>query len=107
MYESPIRLVEQISSDISKQKENDIYNVVCKYAVDVNKEELLHALQYDRDQYNKGYKDGHDDCLGDLIKYLKEHSFLCDPGNGHSFMAIDMDGLAEEFFDKKRVLWGG
>ena len=103
MYESPIRLVEQISSDISEHKENDIYNIVCKYAVDVNKEELLKALQYDRGQYEKGYKDGYDDCLGDFMKYLKENSFLCDPGNGHSFTAIDMDSLEEEFFDKKKV----
>lgn len=55
MYETPIRI---IMADTEHVLEDEIYRAIQKYAVDVNKEELLKALQYDRDQYNKGYQDG-------------------------------------------------
>ena len=31
------------------------------YDINVNKEELIKALKYDRDQYEKGYDDGYDE----------------------------------------------
>jgi hypothetical protein len=33
------------------------------------------------------------DTVQKFAKYLKEYSFMCDPGNGHSFYAIDIDEL--------------
>ena len=38
--------------------ENEVLKAVWNIGVDVNKEELLKALKYDRDQYNEGYQDG-------------------------------------------------
>ena len=55
MYEPIINL---IVGEMSYEMEGEIYRAIQKYAVDVNKEELLKALRYDRDQYNKGYQDG-------------------------------------------------
>lgn len=47
--------------------------------VDINKDELIRALQYDRNQYEKGYHDGVHDALaeGNLLvdlmsEYIKE-----------------------------------
>lgn len=61
MYDSPITVFEQIPniiSEINNQKDNLVYEAVAKVGVDVDKDELVKALQYDREQYSKGYSDG-------------------------------------------------
>lgn len=59
MYENPIQeTVEKICTQISKQKEEHLMaQVECSIGYRVDREELLKALRYDRDQYEKGYKD--------------------------------------------------
>ena len=54
MYKSPIDI---IYGQIETQMEGDILRAVQKYGINVDKEELIRALQYDREQYNKGYAD--------------------------------------------------
>ena len=59
MYESPIAIVlrrmsQKIEDDIMKA----VQEVCVEVGVSVDKEELIKALQYDRDQYEKGYLDG-------------------------------------------------
>lgn len=81
MYESPIEVIQK---NIEMQMENGIYKAVTKVGINVDKEELLKALNYDRRQYDKGYTDGWDahtksvirckDCKyhyvdGDNVKY--------------------------------------
>lgn len=55
MYDSPIRLAV---SKMTAQFDDDIYNAVVKAGIDVDKDELVRALNYDRSQYEKGYRDG-------------------------------------------------
>lgn len=55
MYDSPIEL---FISEIQEKFENGIFEAVQRFDVDVNREELLRALKYDRDQYYKGFSDG-------------------------------------------------
>ena len=60
MYESPIKLNEigtHISEGIAKATDEYIFAQV-NMVVDVDKEELIKALSYDRNQYQKGYADG-------------------------------------------------
>ena len=60
MYESPITIVTQkLHKAISEQYDDYIMATVEK-ALDceVNKEELIKALNYDRNQYEKGVRDG-------------------------------------------------
>lgn len=54
MYESPIILIEQ---QIASSLDNDIFKMIVNIGVDVDKGELIRALQYDRNQYEKGYAD--------------------------------------------------
>lgn len=54
LYDSPIKLFQ---SDLKTQIENGIFKAVQEVGIDVNKEELIKALQYDRNQYDKGYSD--------------------------------------------------
>lgn len=58
-YESPItRIARQIMEQETKQEEEALLcSVKTAVGFDVNKEELLKALNYDRDQYRQGYRD--------------------------------------------------
>ena len=53
-YKSPIEL---ITSQYCSSIEDAIYQSVLKVGIDVDKEELLKALEYDSGQYQKGYDD--------------------------------------------------
>jgi len=53
-YKSPIEL---IMSDMQIRMEGEICKAVQNVGVNVDKDELLKALQYDRNQYQKGYDD--------------------------------------------------
>ena len=55
MYKSP---VEIITKQMNTQVEEHIFNAIQEVAVNVDKEELIKALQYDRNQYEQGYMDG-------------------------------------------------
>lgn len=58
MYESPISLkIEEFVDNVQRATQNQILYKV-REIVDVDREELIRALKYDRDQYYKGFKDG-------------------------------------------------
>lgn len=63
MYESPIKIIEEIANQVNMELEGNILKVVRRVNVDVDEEELLKALQYDRDQYRKGFADGKRDAV--------------------------------------------
>lgn len=60
-YESPIEITEMVNKmcdQIVEEKENQIVAFIREqYHVDCNREELIKALNYDRQQYEKGYED--------------------------------------------------
>ena len=64
MYKSPIELlVSDIQNQIVKQQDEGIYKAFLHYVPIVDKEELIRALNYDRQQYQKGYLDGKTDAV--------------------------------------------
>lgn len=71
MYESPISIwVDKMQT----QMEDDVVKAVQRYHINVDKDELVKALRYDRDQYEKGY----DDCrrsflLGKRGEWIDEY----------------------------------
>lgn len=74
-YESPIRIIEK---GLSIQMEDDVMKVVKSYSVDVNREELIKALKFDRDQYVKGYNDGKNYRLHSSVKPIfYEDIWIC------------------------------
>ena len=58
MYKSPINVVY---GKMRTTIENDIIKAVQDVGIDVDKEELIRALEYDRNQYDAGYADGYAD----------------------------------------------
>lgn len=78
MYKSPITLItEQIQKTIIEQEENDIYRAVQKYEINVDKDELIKALKYDRRQYEKGYEDALNKIKANLIEKLRAKQRGC------------------------------
>lgn len=60
-YQSPISLeidIERIADEIITNRDEAIVKYVNKIGVTVEKDELIKALKYDREQYEKGYADG-------------------------------------------------
>lgn len=59
MYESPIvTYMQEMHNQIMNERENAITAQISEsIGVDVDKDELIKALQYDRQQYDKGYAD--------------------------------------------------
>ena len=55
MYESPI---DVFYNDIVTKLEDGVLKAVRDVGITVDKEELIKALQYDRDSYRRGYMDG-------------------------------------------------
>lgn len=74
MYESPIqRIVGEMQTRMMQQEEDSMMMQVRQqvgYAVD--KEELLKALQYDREQYRKGYSDALETIKEKIKEEIKE-----------------------------------
>ena len=68
-YESPIELlISDIRHQIIEQQDEQIYQAVMEIIPNINREELLKALAYDRDQYDRGYEDGRRDALKELLR---------------------------------------
>ena len=59
-YESPISIaIAKMQDENNEQLENECMLVIKeKIGIDVNKDELIKALNYDRAQYEKGFRDG-------------------------------------------------
>lgn len=77
MYESPVNLIyHDIETQIIQQQEQTILNAISGCDIVVDKEELIKAINYDRNQYSKGYKDGVNDVL-DKIRIEIEHMIPC------------------------------
>ena len=54
MYESPIDI---IYSNMQMKLENEVFKAIQNVGINVDKDELIKALSYDRQQYKKGYAD--------------------------------------------------
>lgn len=79
MYKSPIELfMTEIRDQILKQHDEEVYKAVLRYVPNVDKKELIRALNYDRNQYNQGYDDGRKDAIANIVhckecRYYKQN----------------------------------
>jgi hypothetical protein len=88
MFESPIQVLQ---TSMQMEMEGEILKAVQRVGVNVDKEELLRALAYDREQYVKGYKDGVNAVCERieeiLINKLREYVYSQDPYEQGKFSA--------------------
>lgn len=72
MYESPIEITSSIANEIKQEFENHVLRTVHLLEINVDREELIKALNYDRDQYNKGYDVGFENGKKEIELACKE-----------------------------------
>ena len=70
-YKPPIEAtVSTVFEKLADTMEKDIANyaskIILELGLTVDENELIRALQYDRKQYEMGYKDGYTDCLREI-----------------------------------------
>lgn len=56
MYDSPIKVM---FGQMETQIDNKIMKAIQQLNIEIDKEELVRALQYDRNQYDRGFADGY------------------------------------------------
>jgi hypothetical protein len=107
MYKSPIDIVY---GQMETQLEGHIMKAVQNVHVNVDKDELLRALQYDRGQYKKGYEDGKRDAQKwiPVTERLPEKFTSCivyrkGSFGGHFSMLRYSPALGWHFYDSE---WG-
>ena len=72
MYESPIEVFyKDLQMRFKEDLQNNCIKAVQNYGIQVNKEELLKALAYDRHQYEKGFREGASNGKTKLVKVIK------------------------------------
>ena len=69
MYKSPIEI---ITGNIQTQIDDEIFRAVQNVGINVDREELLKALEYDRGQYEEGFREGEKHTLRHLRNLLPE-----------------------------------
>lgn len=69
MYESPIKI---ITGQIKTNYEDEIFRAIQTVGINVDREELLKALEYDRGQYEEGFKEGEKHTLRQIKNLLPE-----------------------------------
>ena len=104
-YKSPIEIA---FDKVSYEVENNIYNAVQKYNINVDKKELEKALRYDRQQYEAGYNAAMDKQKNKMIQVKAKVLELIDLL--YDFDIIEHSVFAEELekrVDKERGLKNG
>lgn len=85
-YKSPIETIwSDIEHDYVERFDQMVLNAVQSVGIRVNKEELVKALAYDRDQYRKGWEDRDSELVrcgecryGDAEMYSNPESIGCE-----------------------------
>ena len=66
-YKSPIEITYgQFRLEQEKRIEGEVFKAIQDYGINIDKDELIKALQYDRDQYRKGFEDGYRDGISPI-----------------------------------------
>lgn len=104
MYTSPI---DVIYGEMQMQVEGDIYKAVQKVGINVYKEELLKALQYDRGQYEQGYKDGYVKAIDDFADKVMNFEDYIEPvciynGTNQLYSGKDISKMIKKIAEEMR-----
>ncbi len=105
------QIIKNLERLVDKYSENGSYNTYCTLSDSLA---LIKELTDERDRCLEALSElagnigllkdkARADAVRKFAEYLKEHSFTCDPGNGFSFDAIDVDELddyVKEFLEE-------
>ena len=94
-YQSPI---DKIYGDIEHQiiqqdEEHLLFTVNQAIGYEVDKDELIKALQYDRDQYSKGFRDAKKQILEKIYEMF--NGIQCYDGTGYDIYSEIEEGIKD------------
>ncbi len=93
MYKSPIeKIYGELQTQMVQEDEKMVIKAIEKVGVNVDKGELIKALQYDRNQYTKGYEDGRNGVLDKIraeIEKLQTYKMF----DGEKTVYIELDDV--------------
>lgn len=94
MYKSPIeKIYGEMQTQMTQEDEKLTMKAIRNVGVNVDKEALIKALEYDRNQYTKGYEDGKKDIIGkiraELIDAIQNGTLKIESGHDMLFHMID------------------
>lgn len=73
-YKSPVSIwLTESQKAFEEQTENQVYKEIINVGVEVDKEELLKALEYDREQYKKGFRDGANSVIEEFRRIIDKY----------------------------------
>lgn len=115
MWEAPIKMMQ---SEWETQLEGEVLKATRKVGVVVDKEELLKALEYDREQYEKGYGDAVKECLSVIrevyhnfcgydLEHMTKYGNETAEQQHDSYSSLMMYEIAGEFDDLIDQIEGG
>ena len=96
MYESPIKVIQ---GNLEMQFEGGILKAVQRADITVDRDELIRALRYDREQYQKGFDDARkgavpvvrcEDCKHLCVWNQKDMYAFC-PKTNIAFLPFELD----------------
>ena len=89
MYGSPIKVIQ---GELETQLEGEILKAVHRVGVTVDRDELIRALRYDREQYQKGFDDAREDAV--VVTRCKDCEHLVNATvNGNGFLICDISDM--------------
>lgn len=102
-YKSPIDI---ISERVKLDCDNAVYKAVQDVHINVDREELIKALQYDRNQYDKGYLDGCKETAEKFAERLKTQGDFVIRADEHDAMyyvdlCVWVDEICKEITEDK------
>lgn len=107
-YESPIEMfyndtIQNIANQIKEETDDRIVcEVKMQCGVNIDKDELIKALKYDRDQYNKGYQDAMNDARARFrhVRIIHPKYGECDSLYDEARHLLFVDYITKEFADR-------
>ena len=92
-------MLKDIVENVRKNQEETVFEYIFQLGIDVDKDELIKALKYDREQYSKGFEDA----LQQLREKCLEHQDFHkgDDGKFRGWISIeDLDYIINEVTEK-------
>ena len=87
MYLSPIeKIYGELQTQMVQEDERMVLETVRKVGINVDKDALIKALQYDRNQYTKGYEDGKNEVLDKIRAEIEQDAFKDVNGSKYIFV---------------------
>jgi hypothetical protein len=98
-YKPPVQIIQE---QMLSQLDRDVMHAIQRYQIFVDKDELIKALNYDRDQYEKGFADGCRHNVDELCREVEKRTVEAIRAALHANRS-SRDGITFKLVDLKTI----